>query len=73
LRTAVRQVYDIRRDDMTLRQAIRAGDQRGAEFDRLRNNYALRREFQFTRLVLPKQRRSLIRKASGLGFQVQGE
>jgi erythronate-4-phosphate dehydrogenase len=73
LRTAVRQVYDIRRDDMALRQAILAGEQRGTEFDRFRNNYPLRREFQFTRLILPGERQSLIRKASGLGFQVQGE
>jgi erythronate-4-phosphate dehydrogenase len=73
LRTAVRQVCDIRRDDMALRQAIRAGEQRGAEFDRLRNNYPVRREFEFTRLILPRERQSLIGKASGLGFHVQGE
>jgi len=73
LRPAVRQVYDVRRDDQALRKSMKSGEKRGAQFDLLRDNYSLRREFSATRITVPSERSSLIRKASGLGFQVEGQ
>ena len=44
---AVSQAYDIQRDHQKLQKAIsRQGQDRGAYFDRLRKNYAVRREFR---------------------------
>ncbi len=71
LRHAVRQVYDIRRDDQALRRSMNSGEKRGAEFDLLRDNYSLRREFSATRVKVADERPSLVRKASGLGFHVE--
>ena len=49
VREAVRRVYDVRADDRRLRAALeeagRSPDARGAAFDRLRRDYAVRREF----------------------------
>ena len=71
LRSAIRQVYDIRRDDRALRRSIKSGKKPDIEFDLLRDKYSLRREFSATRITVPKERASLIRKASGLGLCVE--
>lgn len=70
LRPAIRQVYDIRMDDQALRRSMNSGEKRGVEFDLLRDKYPLRREFTATRVIVPNERPSLNRKASGLGFRV---
>jgi len=70
LRHIVRQVYDIRKDDRALRETMKSSENRGAEFDLLRDNYSLRREFSATRINVANERSSLVRKASGLGFPV---
>jgi len=70
LRHIVRQVYDIRKDDRALRETMKSSENRGAEFDLLRDNYSLRREFSATRINVTKERLSLVRKALGLGFSV---
>ena len=67
LREAVSAAYDIQADDRALREAVAEPD-RAARFDLLRKTYPQRREFHHTRLVLPKDRDSLIRKAARLGF-----
>lgn len=69
---AVKRVYDIRRDDVRLRgiQTTRAG-QAGEFFDNLRKEYAVRREFQNTRVVLERPCEPLARKLAGIGFSVQ--
>lgn len=69
LRLAISQIYDIQRDDRELRRASKAGEHRGAEFDRLRKNYPKRREFQNTTVLLGRSP-ALERKARGLGFRV---
>jgi len=69
---AVKRVYDIRRDDVRLRgiQTTRAG-QAGEFFDNLRKEYAVRREFQNTRLILDPPCEPLARKLAGIGFNVK--
>jgi len=71
LRSAIRRIYDIRKDDADLRRAAGAGDERGKEFDLLRKRYPQRREFLNTALVIPAARSSLRAKARGLGFKVE--
>ncbi|HEY8517639.1 MAG TPA: 4-phosphoerythronate dehydrogenase [Candidatus Binatia bacterium] len=45
VREAVRRAYAIRDDDARMRAALAAAPSRGAEFDRLRRDYPVRREF----------------------------
>jgi erythronate-4-phosphate dehydrogenase len=71
LRPAIRQVYDIRRDDQALRESIKSSENRAVGFDLLRDKYYLRREFNATRAKVADERPSLVRKASGLGFHVE--
>jgi len=50
---AVRQVYDIRRDDSKLRGILEVDAEKRSEFfDSLRNNYRVRREFRNTQVIL---------------------
>lgn len=62
LRDAIRQVYDIRKDDATLRA-------RTDEFDKLRADYPVRREFMNTRVEAKGVPDSLLKKLRALGFQ----
>jgi len=68
---AVQAVYDIRRDDVRLRgiQSTRSGHA-GEFFDNLRKEYAIRREFHNTRVVLESPCEPLARKLAGIGFKV---
>ncbi len=71
VRRAVRHVYDITRDDSALRRmATLPADQRGAEFDRLRREYPLRREFAGYRALVDADATALIGRLAGLGFEV---
>jgi len=66
---AVRQVYDIRKDDAHLRQILGKPDEsRGRFFDRLRKKYSIRREFQNTTVVIENMGSTLAGKLSGIGF-----
>jgi len=69
---AVEAVYDIRRDDVRLRgiQSARSGHA-GEFFDNLRKEYAVRREFHNTRVVLERPCEPLARKLAGIGFKVE--
>lgn len=66
----VRRVYDIEADDRRLRE-IAERDSRGRSegFEQLRTNYPIRREFRFTRVVLPAKCLALENKIRGLGFE----
>ena len=69
---AVRQVYDIRRDDQDLRRiADQPRESQGRFFDALRKDYPNRREFHNTTVVLDRTREPLARKLRGLGFRVE--
>lgn len=67
----VRQVYDIEADDRRLRAgAIADSKTRSRQFEQLRTNYAIRREFRFTRVVLPPGHSQLEQKIRNLGFMI---
>jgi erythronate-4-phosphate dehydrogenase len=63
LRRVVKRIYDIAADDAALRRNVR-------EFDRLRAEYPIRREFFNTQLVLRGATDRLRKKFAALGFQV---
>ncbi|MBU4198981.1 MAG: 4-phosphoerythronate dehydrogenase [Verrucomicrobia bacterium] len=66
-----RQVYDIEADDRRLREiAGREPQGRAEDFEQQRQDYPIRREFRFTRIVLPSSAPSLEGKLRGLGFEV---
>jgi len=61
--------YDIAADDGLLRQTLgRSTESRAGEFDRLRRQYPVRREFPFTRVRLSNAPDGLRAKAASLGF-----
>ncbi|HTS16830.1 MAG TPA: 4-phosphoerythronate dehydrogenase [Verrucomicrobiae bacterium] len=63
LRQVIRQVYDINRDDAALRKSVR-------QFDKLRADYPVRREFFNTELVLRGAGKELRAKFAALGFKL---
>ena len=69
LHDILRQVYDIETDDRLIRDAA-AGNEitRARNFDTLRKNYRVRREFMNTEVVLQNASDSLRRKVKALGF-----
>ncbi|OGV63046.1 MAG: hypothetical protein A2498_13670 [Lentisphaerae bacterium RIFOXYC12_FULL_60_16] len=70
LREAVKAVYDIEADDARFRAiASLPTDQRKRQFDKLRSNYPMRREFRFTRIHLTGASKSLDQSLRALGFQ----
>ena len=67
----VQQVYVINRDDFNMREILLLEDmRRGGWFDDLRKNYAIRREFTNTRVIVPASCSVLATKLSGIGFVV---
>ncbi|MCX6992558.1 MAG: 4-phosphoerythronate dehydrogenase PdxB [Kiritimatiellaeota bacterium] len=67
----VRPVYDIEADDQCLRAGAAADPKtRGKHFEQLRKNYPIRREFRFTRVVLPQGYLRLEAKIRDLGFML---
>lgn len=68
----VRQVYDIRTDDQLIREAAVHNDlERAKNFDALRKNYRMRREFMNTMVHAENAREGLKNKISTLGFRQQ--
>lgn len=68
----VRQVYDIETDDTLIRDAAVPDEiDRARNFDALRKNYRVRREFGNTKIGLKNASDSLRHKFKGLGFEVQ--
>jgi erythronate-4-phosphate dehydrogenase len=71
LRELVPRVYDIRRDDATLRVIARLpGHERGRAFDQLRATYRTRLEFSHTRIVVPSGCGTLRDTLRRVGFTV---
>ncbi len=70
LRRVVRQIYDITADDAALRKIVSAPDGIGVNFDKLRNEYGIRREFFNTKLTLRGAGESLRQKFAALGFRL---
>ena len=71
LQDIVEKVYDIEEDDRQLRQILSMPlGKRCGLFDRLRENYPVRREFQNTEIVFERPCESLAAKLGGIGFKV---
>ena len=70
LRRVIQQIYDITADDAALRKSVRASDSIGANFDKLRAEYPVRREFFNTKLTLRRASESLRQKFVALGFRL---
>ncbi|MDD5676936.1 MAG: 4-phosphoerythronate dehydrogenase [Kiritimatiellae bacterium] len=67
----VQPVYDIEADDRRLREGAAAdAPERSEHFEQLRRNYPIRREFRFTRVVLPPGHPRLESKIRNLGFMI---
>lgn len=67
----VKSVYDIEADDRRLREGAMAESKLRAEhFEQLRKDYPIRREFRFTRVLLPKGYPRLETKLRKLGFAI---
>ena len=66
---AIDVVYDFRRDDKALRGILSlTDDEAAAQFDRLRKEYPIRREFKNTLVRLNPPNEELSRRFVGLGF-----
>jgi len=72
LAAVVEKVYNIGDDDSRLRQILDK-EKKGMIFDRLRNDYPVRREFQNTQIVLEDPCETLAKKLAGIGFKVTDE
>lgn len=71
LANIISKIYDITADDRRLREIASAdSDTSGRNFELLRKNYPLHREFRYTRVVLRNGRESLAKCLSKLEFQV---
>jgi erythronate-4-phosphate dehydrogenase len=67
----VQQVYVINRDDFNTREILLIEENgRGKWFDDLRKNYAVRREFQNTEVLVKDTESSTAKKLAGIGFKV---
>lgn len=67
----ISRVYDIEADDRSLRAAVCAdAETRGRNFEQLRKNYPIHREFRYTRVVLQNSDAPLAERLRKLGFQV---
>lgn len=67
----VRAVYDIEADDRRMRCAADADEgRRRRNFERMRREYPVRREFRFTRVEIAGGCVGLEKKVSGLGFRL---
>ncbi|MCX5768728.1 MAG: DUF3410 domain-containing protein, partial [Candidatus Hydrogenedentes bacterium] len=72
LNSTVRAVYDIMQDDAAMRGLIRCEPaERAGFFDRLRKEYARRREFFNTTVVVRPRNIELEARLAGLGFQIE--
>jgi erythronate-4-phosphate dehydrogenase len=69
LHEIIRQVYDIEIDDTLIREAaVRNEIDRAKNFDALRKNYRMRREFMNTAVVLQNASEPLCRMVKAMGF-----
>lgn len=65
---ATNKLYDIKKDDADLRQILSLpSEKQRIEFDDLRKNYSIRREFKNTRVITPGE---TAEKLKGIGFKV---
>lgn len=74
LYNTIRRIYDMERDNERLRQVLsRKEEDIGPYFDRLRQEYPIRREFFNTTLIIKAGRETLRDKFLALGFKVRAK
>jgi erythronate-4-phosphate dehydrogenase len=71
INTAIRACYDVRSDHWRLRSALASAEDVGAEFDRLRREYPVRREFQNTKIQLKNLNSEVFNRVKNLGFRMK--
>ena len=70
LLNAVREIYQIDKDDARLRRVLdKAAEGKGKYFDGLRKNYPVRREFKNTSVIIKDTSSKLAEKLVGIGFK----
>ncbi|WP_461536451.1 4-phosphoerythronate dehydrogenase PdxB [Spongorhabdus nitratireducens] len=70
--TAIRAVYDVRRDDMALRRGIRLGrEEQAIYFDQLRREYPERREFGTLKVNSNRCQNDVVGRLKALGFAMK--
>ena len=71
--TAIRSIYDIRRDDAVMRKGLMGAEkhQRKLTFDRLRKDYPERREFNTLRVELKNGTSELVHILQALQFKIE--
>lgn len=68
----IKKIYDVKKDDSTLRQILnKPVEQRARYFETLRQDYHVRREFHTTRVILESACKSVADKLAGIGFIVE--
>lgn len=73
LHEIIQQVYDIGIDDNLIREAAVSHEiDRARNFDGLRKNYRMRREFRNTKVLAQNASEDLLRKLRALGFAIAG-
>ncbi|HIJ52276.1 MAG TPA: DUF3410 domain-containing protein [Planctomycetes bacterium] len=71
---AVEKIYDIKADDVRLRQVLETTEEkREVFFDGLRKNYLVRREFQNTSVIVEDINSGLAKKLKGIEFLLSQE
>jgi erythronate-4-phosphate dehydrogenase len=71
LQKIVQRAYDIMADDRRLRESLTmGGDERRSHFDRLRRDYAVRREFHNYALSLSTDALALSKQLAAIGFRL---
>jgi len=71
LLNAVEKIYDIKSDDLRMRQILNEPTEKRVKFfDRLRKEYPIRREFQNTEVILENSCKILEGKLAGIGFKL---
>ena len=72
LHKIVKNTYDIKKDDTRTRsKLIESGINVATEFDRLRNDYPIRREFRNYQIEVQRTRKWLLPKLQALGFRLK--
>jgi erythronate-4-phosphate dehydrogenase len=72
VKVAVGEIYDITEDDKGLRGILNLPlGRRCANFDRLRKEYLVRREFQNTTVIFSNEHSDIAEKLQGIGFKIK--
>jgi len=72
LTECLQHVYDVREDDLLLRETLKSADSRGEAFDQLRKGYAARRECTAYRVDGGSMSDEKLKALTAFGFSIVG-